>query len=320
MRLFISWSGERSKAVAIALRDWLPLVLPYVEPWLSEADIGAGERWARTMAQELADSNFGIVCITSENASSPWILFEAGALAKSLETSRVIPLLLDLEFRDISGPLAQFQAKKLARAGIEEVLDSLQSSAEVPIPEGRARQRFTVLWPELEKKLAEVPAGAPVQRNVRSQAEVLEELVASIRALDVRMRPSEDLISGFSRELKADRRPRLSPGMLRDIVGSVADGPYSPVVILIYSGFFRDELPWISEVALNAYRALTDRRRGAAREARRLIKVLEMSRYFLSDLSSNPRLANMVLDDFISHLQYYTKASALTTAKEESEN
>ena len=34
MHVFISWSGERSKALAVALRDWLPLVLHYVEPWV----------------------------------------------------------------------------------------------------------------------------------------------------------------------------------------------------------------------------------------------------------------------------------------------
>jgi hypothetical protein len=142
MKIFISWSGERSKSLAQAFREWLPLVLHYVEPWLSEADIDAGERWAQSVAKELATSNFGIICVTSENIISPWVLFEAGALTKSLETSRVIPLLLDLELSDISGPLAQFQAKKLSRAGISEVIQSIQKASEHPIPETRAKQLF----------------------------------------------------------------------------------------------------------------------------------------------------------------------------------
>jgi hypothetical protein len=57
VRVFISWSGERSKTLAIAMRDWLPLVLHYIEPWLSEADIGAGQRWAHPIAQQLSDTN-----------------------------------------------------------------------------------------------------------------------------------------------------------------------------------------------------------------------------------------------------------------------
>ena len=87
MRVFVSWSGERSREVAKAFRDWLPLVLHYAEPWVSDADIEAGERWAQSVAGELAASTFGVVCVTSENVNSPWVLFEAGALAKSLESS-----------------------------------------------------------------------------------------------------------------------------------------------------------------------------------------------------------------------------------------
>ncbi|MCA1709910.1 MAG: toll/interleukin-1 receptor domain-containing protein [Actinobacteria bacterium] len=233
LRVFISWSGERSKGLAIAFRDWLPLVLHYVEPWLSEADIEGGERWAQSVAKELAASNFGIVCATSENVNSPWVLFEAGALTKSLETSRVIPLLLDLEFSDISGPLAQFQAKKLTRSGIGEVIHSLQASADHPVPEERAKQLFEALWPEFEKRLGEIPDRAPTERHVRPQHEVLEELVASVRALDGRIRESEAMIADLPRSRRGSRGLRMHPMMLREIEHLVADGPDDPIGILV---------------------------------------------------------------------------------------
>jgi hypothetical protein len=38
VKIFISWSGDRSHQLAQALHGWLPLVLPYVEPWLSQAN------------------------------------------------------------------------------------------------------------------------------------------------------------------------------------------------------------------------------------------------------------------------------------------
>jgi hypothetical protein len=53
MRVFVSWSGERSKVMAFALRDWLPLVLHYARPWLSERDIQAGQRWTLEVGTEL---------------------------------------------------------------------------------------------------------------------------------------------------------------------------------------------------------------------------------------------------------------------------
>lgn len=310
MRLFISWSGERSRVLAQILRNWLPLVLGYVEPWLSDADIEAGERWAQSVAQQLTDTKVGIVCVTPENINSPWILFEAGALAKSLEIGKVIPVLLSLEFSDLSGPLAQFQAKKLDRNGMLEIVHSLQSSAEVPVPGDRVTKLFDALWPELEKELAGIPGHPPMQRRARPQAEVLEELVSSVRALDTRVRSPEEFLSALPQAAEGAPRPRLSPGTLRDIVGSMTDGPYSPTVILLYSGFLRDEMPWVSEVALNAFRALTDRRRDAVREVRRLVKVLEMSRFYISDLSASPKLANMVLSDFLEYLHYFAAPAA----------
>jgi hypothetical protein len=174
MRLFISWSGDRSRALARAMHTWLPLVLGYVDPWMSATDIGAGERWAQTLARQLADTHFGIVCVSPENINSSWLLFESGALAKSLEMSKVVPLLLNLELSDVSGPLAQFQAKKIDRDGMLEVVHSLQSSAEAPISENRVATLFDALWPRLEKDLADIADDAPAQRRTRPQAEVLE--------------------------------------------------------------------------------------------------------------------------------------------------
>ena len=53
MKVFISWRGERSHSLGDALHDWIPLILHYVELWLSQADIEAGQRWAEQVAQEL---------------------------------------------------------------------------------------------------------------------------------------------------------------------------------------------------------------------------------------------------------------------------
>lgn len=61
MRIFISWSGGRSHHVALALRSWLPLVLHYAEPWISDKDIQAGDRWATEVGKELEGSHFGIL-------------------------------------------------------------------------------------------------------------------------------------------------------------------------------------------------------------------------------------------------------------------
>src|SRR5690349_13640049 len=108
MKVFISWSGARSRAVAELLNDWLKCVLQALRPWLSTQDIDRGALWFTEIHGQLNDTSIGIVCLTQENKNRPWILFESGALAKGLSTSRVCTLLIDLEPSDLDDPLAQF--------------------------------------------------------------------------------------------------------------------------------------------------------------------------------------------------------------------
>jgi hypothetical protein len=64
VKVFISWSGTKSRDVALALREWLPLVMNSVEPFVSAKDIYAGTRWQLEISAQLEATNFGIVCVT----------------------------------------------------------------------------------------------------------------------------------------------------------------------------------------------------------------------------------------------------------------
>jgi hypothetical protein len=192
MRIFLSWSGERSKALASALRDWLPDILHYAKPWLSESDIDAGERWGFKVAEELQATEFGIICVTRDNINAPWLNFEAGALAKSIDGARVVPLLLDLGMQDITGPFAQFQAKKADLNGIKDILTSLNRNTKEAVPESRIQKYIDSYWPEFEAKLKLIPKSEVVDSKPRSENQVLEELVSIVRSMDYRMKSTDD--------------------------------------------------------------------------------------------------------------------------------
>src|SRR4051812_45766873 len=117
MRVFISWSGDRSRALALQLHDWLKAVVQLSDPWMSERDIDAGQRWNEEVSLRLRDTHFGIICLTPNNLNAPWLLFESGALAKALDSARVVPILLGLKKADLTFPLAQFQAQSADREG-----------------------------------------------------------------------------------------------------------------------------------------------------------------------------------------------------------
>jgi hypothetical protein len=324
MRLFISWSGERSQALAHVLRDWFPLVLHYVEPWLSEADVAAGERWAQAIAKELEASNFGVICVTRENVGSPWVLFEAGALAKSMEGSRVVPLLLDLEFSDITGPLAQFQAKKVERSGLAEVVQSINQAAGQPVPEARARQLFDALWPEFEKQLAAVPHSAPATGHLRSQNEILEELVTGVRSLDSRFRDIESVVAGDS--LRSRRSRKRRPVVMREMMHRLSDTRDDPVSLLFMLSLLRDDLPWLYELGVDAYRAT---KAGPSEESERSLRQLQravdlMLREGSYEEFADPKALHLVLREVLHLLdveqQKGTQSPAILSSQNESKS
>src|SRR5580698_8869343 len=112
MKLFISWSGSKSLAVAEVLRDELPCLINELEIFLSSEDIEKGSAWFQSVASELEKTGFGIICLTSENLHSPWIHFEAGALAGKFSQTKVAPLLIELEHAQVAPPLSQLQLTK----------------------------------------------------------------------------------------------------------------------------------------------------------------------------------------------------------------
>ncbi len=109
-RVFLSWSGEASHAVALALYEWLPVILQSVKPFMSSEDLRKGGRWNKDLAQELEQTNFGIACLTPDNLEAPWILFESGALSKFVAESNVMPFLVRVKPSDLPKPLTQFNA------------------------------------------------------------------------------------------------------------------------------------------------------------------------------------------------------------------
>jgi hypothetical protein len=185
MKVFLSWSGDKSRAVALALREWLPLVINALEPFVSAQDIAAGTHWQTEVAGQLEASDFGIVCVTADNQEATWLNFESGALAKAVGSARVVPLAIDLKVTDVKLPLAQFQAQPGTRTGILAVLTSLNSSCERSLSEDRLTRAFDHWWGELEPELSRIarrPASGASASPERSERDLLEEILATVRS------------------------------------------------------------------------------------------------------------------------------------------
>lgn len=157
MKVFISWSGPVSHRVAVVFRDWLPSVIQSIEPYVSSEDIDKGTRWSTDIAGELHASTYGIICLTKDNLMAPWINFEAGALGKSIDKSRVSPFLFHLKRSEVEGPVLQFQSTIFERDDVFKLLKSINiACADDGLLDARLEKSFEVWWPQLERLLNEV--------------------------------------------------------------------------------------------------------------------------------------------------------------------
>lgn len=181
MKIFLSWSGHASYQVADALREWLPAVLPYAEPWLSAEDIDKGARWANEIANELSESNFGVICIVPGNVDEPWLNFEAGVISKTLGLGKVAPLLVEVDRNEITGPLAQFQSTVFEQSDVRRLVRSINRSHTEPLNEGQLLRTFNACWRGLEDAIAEIDFDEEDDED--EEQDVLEEKDVEILVL-----------------------------------------------------------------------------------------------------------------------------------------
>lgn len=204
LRIFISWSGERSRFVAETLRDWIPCVIQSAKPWISSKDIFAGEDWNKEIDEKLGELKFGIICLTPENLQAPWIHFEAGSLScKIKDKTLVCPYLVNLEPEEVAPPLSRFQLVKANREGTLKIIESINRAiGENSLDKHFLDETFNLWWPKLEEKLRNLaPIGKEyISRSERSEKDILIEILDIVRNFP-RQDPSNLIFIGDPKNL-----------------------------------------------------------------------------------------------------------------------
>jgi hypothetical protein len=195
MKVFISWSGAKSLAVAEVLREELPCLINELETFVSAEDIEKGTAWFPKIANELEQSNFAIICLTPENLQSRWLHFEAGVLAGKFSQTKVAPLLIELDnIAQVPPPLSELQLTKFAKQDFFKLLCALNKNTSKPLSDSVLKTNFERSWEPLTKKIQEkiaaLPASQKPQIVKRSPDEILEEILDIVRSLR-RTQPSQ---------------------------------------------------------------------------------------------------------------------------------
>lgn len=273
MKVFISWSGNKSHKVAIVFRDWLPSVIQSIEPYVSSEDIDKGARWSTDIAKELENSTFGILCVTSENMNAPWLSFEAGALSKTMDKSLVSPFLYDIKRSEVNGPMLQFQSTIFQKEDIKKLINSLNKACgEGCISDLRLGKAFEVWYPTLEDELNKLQGmpdeseHAKTQKDSKSHSsEILEEILDLSRNNQKLLRNPENKTNEISeikkiieeQFLKNERvheydlkrlSRRFHPILIEELLNLPSKNNKNHFGFLIALSFFKNDFPWLYDL------------------------------------------------------------------------
>lgn len=145
-----------------------------------------GARWESEIAKELEASRVGLLILTPENIESAWLVFEAGALARNLEKSKVCPILCGLEPTDIKGPLVQFQSARFNAPEMKRVVKMINGElGENGLTADVFEQVFDMWWPRLEAEVVKQLQGhvKPNEGGSRSERDILQEILTLTRSI-----------------------------------------------------------------------------------------------------------------------------------------
>ena len=294
MKVFLSWSGDKSHTVALAFRDWLPSVIQSLEPYVSSEDLDKGTRWSTDIAKELADSSFGILCVTKDNQFEPWLNFEAGALSKTIDETFVSPFLFDISRTEVTGPILQFQSTIFARDDVAKLLGAMnRACGDSKLTNERLERAFDVWWPRLESTLnkikgtSEATDGETEEKHSSSLDETLGEILYLSQQNQMLLRKStaedvpksvadlrvhvEKSIAVIREEVQRWATERRNAGR-RSLVETFEMARSlerreipAPIAFPTLVGVFRDKAPLFYELGMGVFRTVQSSRSDAVR-------------------------------------------------------
>lgn len=305
MKVFISWSGNKSHKVAMVFRDWLPSVIQSIVPYVSSEDIDKGARWSTDIAKELENSTFGILCVTKENLNAPWLSFEAGALSKTMDKSFVSPFLFDIKRSEVNGPILQFQSTVFQKEDIKKLIYTLNKACgESGIADARLEKSFDVWYPPLEQelnKLKNVPDElGEIKKHETDKAhtsEILEEILdlsrnnqkllrnpdtKSNEGLEEVKKMLQEQAIRFERITDQDIRRgprRFSPMIIEELLHmGIRKDSKNYFGILVILSMFKNDFPWIYDLGRELIDTLKSRaskntKSEAVREFREMLEI-----------------------------------------------
>ncbi|MCK5609212.1 toll/interleukin-1 receptor domain-containing protein [Candidatus Pacearchaeota archaeon] len=258
-----------------------------------------GDDWYKRLMSHL-DSASDVVCLFTERSlARPWILYEAG-VAKGKLDKPVLGIALGVPLGEVgSGPFYQFQNcddDEDSLIGLVTQLSKRIPGAEPDEDVVRTQvQTFKATADEILSKLAK--PGTETKKETPSAdatAKQLEELKVMFREMPSLL---EDLLSDNAGDSRSRKRRRFNPMMLKEMMHMDEMGRGQPIMILVFASLIRDDAPWLYEIAMEAFRALTSGTQKSVEQIRLSIKLLRnfpMRSHMFEELMMDSKESHML--------------------------
>jgi hypothetical protein len=236
--VFISWSDSPAKEIAIKLKRLLEDILiinPGIDFFCSDTGIGPGARGRDVIEEKLAKADFGILILTENNTRNPWLMYEAGAIAKHkiinvqdsegnyytvIEKNRVCPIYFarkNSDFKDFTSPIFEEQRIKY-RDGEERFLNLLLSIYEVkygrltPDRNEVLKKELNNRWKDFSQAIDEILKtfpSRPKKIDDLSNPGKLPELMMDDEIYESILSKREDTLKALIEDLSGDSSSRI---------------------------------------------------------------------------------------------------------------
>jgi hypothetical protein len=180
-----------------------------------------------------------IICLTPENLGSPWLLFEAGAVAKNDESRVWTYLFGGLTPTDVKDPLSEFQHTLATKDDTKKLLIAVNGRlSDGRLSHERLMKAFETWWPQLEANLDKIPKQSPKPEGPKDPVKRILEMTTEIlqRVRESTRQPVIDASDVYDDENRVDMASIMSAVLVQrlkdesipfDSVATCIDGAYA---------------------------------------------------------------------------------------------
>ncbi len=272
-----------------------------------------GDEWYKMLMSNLESASDVVCLFTERSLDRPWILYEAG-VAKGRLNTPVHGVALGIPLKRVStGPFYQFQNCGDSEDELTKLV--LQLARRIPDLEPDSdvvRTQVNAFKTTVKEIMANLPISTDEDKDSAlddtSVAKLFEEVKVMFRDLPSRI--DDRLADGMDPSRRRKLR-RFDPRIFERMMFTMEKNA-DPIGILVTASLVRDDLPWLYEIAVEAYRTIKS---GTQKDAQQLMETLDnaielvMRDPFMEEMFATSKEMHVMMREFPRMLREMIKRS-----------